>query len=134
MRRHVLLASWVVCIFALSTAELGSERAGVRSAMAQNQNHCSANSVDAPTASCVRYRQKMKPRGIKLILKSRCKGSMECTVSWQLKCGGEAKARPSSSVFTLLPKATEIVDASANACGDGGWEIRNVRWNCNSDD
>ena len=131
MRRPLLLASWVVCVFALSTAELGSERAGVRSAMAQSElNRCSAD----PSASCVSYRQKMKRQGINLILKSRCKGNMECTVSWKLKCTGDPKSRPNSSVFTLMPRSTEIVDASADACGDSGWEIRGVSWNCNSDD
>ncbi len=128
MRRRLLLAPWLMCAFALSTADVGSERAGVRSAVAQAE--CTSN----PTAGCVSYSQKMKQRSIQISLRSRCKEEMSCTVSWRLKCDGEAKARPGSSIFTLMPKATEVITASAAACGEKGWEIRQVRWNCKSDD
>lgn len=126
MRRQCWSVPPMVCAFAL--AWLGPGASGAMPTVAAQV--CRST---GPVNSCVHYRQQLGKGGIKLILKSRCKEMMSCTISWELSCTGDKAPRRDSHIFTLMAGATEVVDASAAACGDKGWQIRNVRWNCQSD-
>jgi len=71
---------------------------------------------------------------MQFVLKNSCKKvEMQCSVSWKLRCDSDKKSRPNSSTFTLMPRSTEVVDASADACGSDGWRIRDVHWSCHDD-
>jgi hypothetical protein len=80
---------------------------------------------------CVRYSQKMDSArtGVVMQLRNRCRFPVTCTLEWKLVCAGNSAGVESASLELARGKA-DSVHASAAGCGDGDWEVADVRWTC----
>jgi len=71
-------------------------------------------------------------RSLRVSLTNRCGVSLQCTVRWKVSCehlvGNEAGAQDRSAL--LSADDTESFILSAQACGEGEWEITDVGWQC----
>jgi hypothetical protein len=85
-------------------------------------------------SECVRYSQKQHDGGMDFMLKSTCAVHLECSISWVLRCDGDAadQKRHEASVFVLPAGQAGAAHGSADACGEKGWSISRVRWTCRS--
>jgi len=79
---------------------------------------------------CVRFDQDQDDAGIQFTLRSKCTGDLECSVSWALRCDGDEHKRQEARAFVLSAGSNGGAYASADACGDRGWSIGQVRWSC----
>jgi hypothetical protein len=81
---------------------------------------------------CVRYRQDQDDGGIGFTLRSSCSADLDCSISWNLRCDGDPAGgkRQGAQTFFLAAGSTGAAYASADACGDKGWSISQVRWSC----
>jgi hypothetical protein len=80
---------------------------------------------------CVRYSQKLDRgrTGVMMKLANRCRFPVTCSVEWKLVCAGGSGA-VESAALELARGQADSVHASASGCGDGDWEIADVRWTC----
>lgn len=80
---------------------------------------------------CVRYSQKMDRArtGVLMQLRNRCRFPVTCTLEWKLVCAGSSASVESASLDLARGEA-ESVHASAAGCGEGDWEVADVRWTC----
>lgn len=85
-------------------------------------------------ARCTSFDQRETETALELTIKNSCTMPIDCTVSWQLVCAPESKKRrkitPAQMAFTLSSDAVQSTAASAEACGDDSWVIKNVLWRC----
>jgi hypothetical protein len=85
-------------------------------------------------ARCTSFDQRETESALELTIKNSCTMPIDCTVSWQLVCAPESRKRrkitPGQMAFTLSSDAVQSTAASAEACGDDSWIIKNVLWRC----
>lgn len=85
-------------------------------------------------ARCTSFDQREQESALELTIKNSCTMPIDCTLSWELVCASESKKRrkvmPSQTAFTLSSEAVQATSASAEACGDDSWIIKNVLWRC----
>ncbi len=85
-------------------------------------------------ARCTSFDQREQESALELSIKNSCTMPIDCTLSWELVCAPESKKRrkitPSQTAFTLSSEAVQATSASAEACGDDSWIIKNVLWRC----
>lgn len=85
-------------------------------------------------ARCTSFDQREQESALELTIKNSCTMPIDCTLSWELVCAPESKKRrkitPSQTAFTLSSEAVQATSASAEACGDDSWIIKNVLWRC----
>lgn len=85
-------------------------------------------------ARCTSFDQREQESALELTIKNSCTMPIDCTLSWQLVCAPESKKRrkvmPSQTAFTLSSEAVQATSASAEACGDDSWIIKDVLWRC----
>ena len=82
---------------------------------------------------CVRYTQVMgeDKQSVDISLRNRCKAPVACVVEWKVSCDGEdTETREFSDAMKLAGKARETVTASAAVCGDEGWAVDDIEWEC----
>jgi hypothetical protein len=115
------LVAWSTCVLALQLA-----------AVAGAQSRSPDKRKKPSPARCVSYSQDQRPQQIDIRLRNRCGVELSCNVSWSLRCDDDAadRKRHEAAVFDLAAGATYLVEASASACGDDGWRIGDVRWQC----
>ena len=84
--------------------------------------------------ACMKYRQQrlIEDGGLRMELRNCCHGPVKCAISWEVRCGSDGKAEPSSADLEISPGTTESAYGYGNSCGNDGWRISAVRWNCES--
>jgi hypothetical protein len=92
----------------------------------------SAEPKQVNVSECVKYSQHQDDGGMDFGLKSSCAADLECSISWMLRCDGDAadQKRQEARAFMLPSGQTGSAYASADACGEKGWSITRVRWSC----
>ena len=83
--------------------------------------------------ACMKYRQQrlVEDGGLRMELRNCCQGPVKCAISWEVRCGDAGKPDARSADLEIRAGATESAYGyGASACGDQGWRIGNVRWNC----
>jgi hypothetical protein len=90
--------------------------------------------VEAVNA-CMKYREQklVEDGGLRMELRNCCHGPVKCSVSWQVRCGRNGPSDPRSADLQIAAGATESAYGYATECGDAGWRILGVRWNCETD-
>lgn len=127
MRRGRIVAPWVMCALMLPALQQ------VRVARAAGPDRAvGAGGGGDQVSTCVTLSQTERDRAVDIELASRCEAALSCRVRWSLVCDGDAKRRAHARTFALAPSRAHAVTASAAACGDGGWSVRDVRWSCHS--
>src|SRR5690242_7208338 len=95
----------------------------------------SAKATPLVTA-CVKFRtERAGDEGLRLDLRNGCGYRVSCKLTWQVRCRGSRgeSAVSRSEDVPLAPGAEESTLAEAAAgCGPEGWEIKDVRWYCES--
>jgi hypothetical protein len=88
-------------------------------------------------AACTSFDQREREDdGVDLVVSNRCEVKLACSVSWSLTCRpAEGKSRRSQhgQAFSLATEATETTAITPADCGNDGWEINDVAWNCQPD-
>ncbi len=81
---------------------------------------------------CIRYGQEKgeDEQSVQIRLRNRCKVKISCSIEWKLQCDGEEASEESSSAVKLESGATDFVTASAVSCGDRGWAVDDIKWDC----
>lgn len=87
--------------------------------------------VEAENA-CMKYREQklVEDGGLRMELRNCCHGPVKCSVSWQVRCGRNGPSDPRSADLQIAAGATESAYGYGTDCGDEGWRVLGVRWNC----
>jgi hypothetical protein len=83
--------------------------------------------------ACMKYRQQKleEDGGLRMELRNCCRGPVKCAISWEVRCGRGGKPDARSADLEIAAGGTESAFGyGASACGNEGWQISNVRWNC----
>lgn len=128
MRRGQFVAPWVICALLAPAVRAGIARA----APADHRPVATAADGGDRVAECVQLSQTAHRASVDISLHSGCDAAVSCTLRWSLVCGHSAKRRARAKRFALAPGEDRTVTASAAACGDAGWTVRDVRWYCHS--
>ena len=83
--------------------------------------------------ACMKYRQQrlVEDGGLRMELRNCCHGPVKCAISWEVRCGRGGKPDAKTADLEIPAGTTESAYGyGASACGDQGWQIGNVRWNC----
>ncbi len=81
--------------------------------------------------ACMKYRQQklVEDGGLRMELRNCCHGPVKCAISWQVRCeGGKPDAK--SADLEIPAGSTESAFGYGTECGNQGWQIMGVRWNC----
>ena len=98
-----------------------------------------SKSAKAPTKklesvmACMKYRQQKlaEDGGLRMELRNCCHGPVKCAISWEVRCGRGGKPDARSADLAIPAGGTESAYGyGASACGNEGWQIAKVRWNC----
>ena len=129
MRRPLfaVLAVLAAATFATGHSAAQGSRSAKTPARAPVQKLASVN-------ACMRYRQQrlVEDGGLRMELRNCCHGPVKCAISWEVRCEGAGNAEPKSADLEISAGSTESAYGYANECGNGGWRISAVRWNCES--
>jgi hypothetical protein len=81
---------------------------------------------------CVRYNQSMgaDKQSVDVGLANRCGHPVTCSIEWKVSCEEGDGTEGGSGGHELAKGEKVTVNASAASCGDGDWEIHDVRWSC----
>lgn len=84
--------------------------------------------------ACMKYRQQklVEDGGLRMELRNCCHGPVKCAISWEVRCAGASKAGAKSADLEISAGSTESAYGYGNECGNDGWRISAVRWNCES--
>jgi hypothetical protein len=84
--------------------------------------------------ACMKYRQQklVEDGGLRMELRNCCHGPVKCAISWEVRCAGASKADAKSADLDISAGSTESAYGYGNECGNDGWRISSVRWNCES--
>jgi len=130
-------ATWIGSALALALATT-SIAPGARTAAAEPKAPAKPRPKpdQVSVTACVKYAQRQDDGGINLSLRSACTADLECSISWALRCEGDAadQKRQEARAFTLMAGQTGGAYAAADACGDKGWTISAVHWSCRTAD
>ena len=69
-------------------------------------------------------------RSLRFTLRNACDHRLECTVTWEVTCGGEATEESQSSVVETEGSRSFL--ASAASCRSDSWRISPPRWKCSA--
>jgi hypothetical protein len=85
--------------------------------------------------ACMKYREQklVEDDGLRMELRNCCHGPVKCAVSWRVRCGRSGPTDPRSADLQIAAGATESAYGYGTECGDEGWQILAVRWNCETD-
>ena len=86
---------------------------------------------------CVRYNQVLggDKQSVDISLRNRCKAAVTCSVEWKVTCDSDpadAEAKDFARVVEIGGRDRESVNASAAVCGDDGWAVDDIKWECES--
>jgi hypothetical protein len=86
-------------------------------------------------ATCASFGQQDKGDDkVEFTITNSCTIPVDCSISWRLVCAPESKKRRAThagAAKMALPNgSSQSADASASICGDAGWSIDNIAWNC----
>jgi hypothetical protein len=87
--------------------------------------------LDAVMA-CMKYRQQtlVEDGGLRMELRNCCRGPVKCAISWEVRCGKDGKPDPKSAALEISAGNTESAFGYGTECGNDGWRISGVKWNC----
>jgi hypothetical protein len=89
-----------------------------------------------PVTACVKFRQERAGNeGLRFELHNSCDYAVTCKLTWQVRCRGSRaeSALTRSADVSLSPGSEDSTLAeAATGCGPEGWEIKGVRWYCES--
>jgi hypothetical protein len=83
--------------------------------------------------ACMKYRQQklVEDGGLRMELRNCCHGPVKCAISWEVRCGRDGQPDARSADLEIAAGSTESAFGyGASACGNQGWQIGKVRWNC----
>src|SRR3954469_2373670 len=82
--------------------------------------------------ACMKYRQQrlVEDGGLRMELRNCCHGPVKCAISWEVRCEGAGKGDAKSADLEISAGSTESAYGYGNECGNNGWRISSVRWNC----
>ena len=82
--------------------------------------------------ACMKYRQQrlVEDGGLRMELRNCCHGPVKCAISWEVRCGHGGKPDARSADLEIAAGSTESAFGYGTSCGNDGWRISGVRWNC----
>jgi len=101
---------------------------------AQGPSHANAKGPVKKLESvmaCMKYRQQKleEDGGLRMELRNCCHGPVKCSIQWQVRCGRGGQTDARSADLEIAAGATESAFGYGE-CGNDGWQISGVRWNC----
>ena len=82
--------------------------------------------------ACMKYRQQklVEDGGLRMELRNCCRGPVKCAISWEVRCCRGGKPDAKSADLEIPAGSTESAFGYGTGCGNDGWQISGVRWNC----
>ena len=82
--------------------------------------------------ACMKYRQQRlaEDGGLRMELRNCCHGPVKCALSWEVRCGRGGKPDAKSADLEIAAGTTESAFGYGTECGNDGWQIAGVKWNC----
>jgi hypothetical protein len=82
--------------------------------------------------ACMKYRQQklVEDGGLRMELRNCCHGPVKCSIQWQVRCSHAGQADAKTADLEIAAGSTESAYGFGTECGNDGWQISNVRWNC----
>jgi len=128
-KRHITaLLFGVATIIGASSVSFDGDNATTNTAQAEPKAKKSRS-----LSRCVKYGQHLgeDKQSVDISLRNRCRMPVSCSVEWKITCDGEDGAgHESADVLRLVKGARETLNASAAACGDEGWAVDDIKWEC----
>jgi hypothetical protein len=86
-------------------------------------------------SDCTSFGQQDKGEDkVEFSINNTCTVPVDCTISWRLVCAPESKKRravhPGGAKLALANGTVQSTEASAAVCGDAGWSLDSIVWNC----
>jgi hypothetical protein len=80
----------------------------------------------------MKYRQQrlVEDGGLRMELRNCCHGPVKCSISWQVRCGRDGKSDGKTADLEIAAGSTESAFGYGTECGNDGWQIAGVKWNC----
>lgn len=63
-------------------------------------------------------------------LRNCCHGPVKCSIQWQVRCSHAGQADAKSADLEIAAGSTESAFGYGTECGNDGWQISGVKWNC----
>ena len=84
--------------------------------------------------ACMKYREQklVEDGGLRMELRNCCHGPVKCAISWEVRCGRGGQPDPKSADLEISAGSTESAYGYAGGCGNEGWQISGIRWDCES--
>jgi hypothetical protein len=82
--------------------------------------------------ACMKYRQQrlVEDGGLRMELRNCCHGPVKCAISWEVRCGRDGKPDAKTADLEIAAGSTESAFGYGTECGNDGWRISSVKWNC----
>ena len=82
--------------------------------------------------ACMKFRQQrlVEDGGLRMELRNCCHGPVKCAISWEVRCGRGSKPDAKSAELEIAAGSTESAFGYGTSCGNDGWRISGVRWDC----
>lgn len=127
MRRPLIAVLSVLVAATFASGHSAAE--GSKSAKASDK--APAKKLEAVNA-CMKYRQQklVEDGGLRMELRNCCHGPVKCAISWEVRCGRDGKPDPRSADLEIEAGRTESAYGYGTECGNEGWRIASVKWNC----
>ena len=128
--RRPLFAALPVLVAALA-ASGHSAAEGSRSAKRSAKKPVPVQKLESVNA-CMKYRQQrlVEDGGLRMELRNCCHGPVKCALSWEVRCGRSGKPDAKSAELEIAAGTTESAFGYGTECGNDGWRISSVKWNC----
>lgn len=85
-------------------------------------------------AACTSFDQVDKAdETVELVISNACDVAVSCSVSWTVTCAPDSKRKQrhhNGAAFALQTAQSQASVASAEVCGNDGWVIDDVVWQC----
>ena len=81
----------------------------------------------------MKFRQQklVEDGGLRMELRNCCHGPVKCAISWEVRCGAAGQPDAKSANLEISAGTTESAYGYAS-CGNDGWQISRIRWDCES--
>jgi hypothetical protein len=71
---------------------------------------------------------------VEFTIHNTCSIPVDCAISWRVVCAPDSHKRrsvhPGAAKLALNEGGMSSAEASASVCGDAGWSIDAISWNC----
>lgn len=131
MRRPLIAVLSVLVAATFAAGHSAAQGSNSAKTSEKTPDKAPARKLDSVMA-CMKYRQQklVVDGGLRMELRNCCRGPVKCAISWEVRCGRDGKPDARSADLEIEAGRTESAFGYGTECGNDGWRISGVKWNC----